>query len=386
MFDYIDCPQCGAREVSAIRVACWQKIRAQHPDDNNPVVCSYCGLWVEWQHGQKHKTEQRKQQQITYDEQVILTYRYSFTDDRAKNVQYKLIEKNSGKILAEGRTDDRGQTERVCTEKPEYVDIIIIRPNDEKQEVEKNIGMFKTNDDKNSYYLAHVGRGRIFFDIRYVNAESDKAQSFIKAAETQKRKASGRGFDKYNEGDVWWSFEVTTECDIKTAWQKIYDLQQKYDMEVHEGHLFTHATKDQVSLGGNSGLLFARDIGCTADGMLSFAEIVSMQELKWTKTSMLVLYGCRTGMPAKGESGATIAHAFFNKQKSVRQVIGQTGKSYFSYVTNEYREIIDSKDDTKDIYLWAFYRSENYLLGRAGHVMLPTEFRGIKMQAFTLSR
>jgi len=328
-----------------------------------------------------------KKQQKTYDEQVILTYRYSFTDDRAKNAKYKLVEKNTGKILAEGWTDDRGMTERVCTEKPEYVDIIIIRPNEKKQEEEKNISMFKTNDKKESYYIAIVGKGRIFFDIRYVNPEKDAAKSFIKAAETQKRKAWARGFDEYNEGDVWWSFEVTTECDITTAWQKIYDLQQRYDMKIEEGHIFTHASKN----GDLTGLTFAT-IGCTEDGTLSLAEIKNLPKLKWSNNSTLFLYGCRTGLHISEKDNRSIADVFFENQ-DINTTKALMGYGYFSYSPTTYQAIADVVGDTKDIYLLAYNRRQNIskykaALGKAGRedrVDIGTG-EGFAMPQYTRSR
>jgi hypothetical protein len=164
--------------------------------------CHTCGVYL----GDRTAQEQSK---LKYDEQVLI--QYNEKREPAKNVKYKLIERNSMKVLQEGKTNERGLTERLTTEKQLPVDVIVFRLNDDRQEVEKNIGSFWTNDRKDSIEVININRGRIFFDIRYVNPAKDKAESFIKAAETIKKQSY---YDKYR-GDVWWSFDVTTECDIK---------------------------------------------------------------------------------------------------------------------------------------------------------------------------
>jgi hypothetical protein len=191
--------------------------------------------------------------------------------------------------------------------------------------------------------------------MRYIHPVKDAAESFKKAAETIKR---GAVLADRNRGDVWWSFDVTTECDIKNKWQELFDLQQKADMEVEEGHILTHASKNELT-SDVAGLELAGGIGCTEDGTLTFREIDGLPKLKWSRSSTLYLYGCRTGLPIPKENNATMADAFFMGQDSVKTVIGERGKSYFSYKKEHYVRIDDNKSDTKDIYLLAFDRSEN---------------------------
>ena len=299
----------------------------------------------------------QKETKVTYDEQVQLLY--SGTNIIAKDVKYKLLEKGTGKVLVEGKTNDKGLTERVSTETPENIEMIVIRVNENKSDEEKSVTAYiRTNDKKDSVSMVYIQRGRVYFDIRYVNSVKDKAQSFIKAAETIKRKAGLRGFDKY-KGDVWWSFDVTTECDITERWQELFALLQEYDMEVEEGHILTHASKSGED-GDRSGLEF---VGCTEDGTLTRKEIEKMPKLKWSKASTLYLYGCRTGLPVSKSSVAnnmmdSVADSFFLAQ-DVKTVEALRGYGYFSYSPTTYQAIADNVNDTRDIYLLAYKRGLN---------------------------
>jgi hypothetical protein len=204
----------------------------------------------------------------------------------AENVKYKLVETKTQKILKEGTTNEDGLTEQIFTDNPEEVNVIVIRKNDDRLDEEKNVGTFKTNDKKDSCEDVFILRGRIFFDFRYVNSVRDKAQSFIKAAETRKRKTMASSvFDK-RKGDVWWSFIITTECEMKTQWQTLFDLQQETEMLVEQGHLFTHASKDTTNPENKSGLLFAGHTGCSEDAIPHFCQPGSAFPMVPTKQRM----------------------------------------------------------------------------------------------------
>jgi hypothetical protein len=283
-------------------------------------------------------------------------------------VKYRLVERgNHQNVLAEGKTDVRGMTERVFTSKSKEVDVLITRLNDKQEEEEKTIEYVRIVTEactcrKDYIKVVEIKRGRIFFDIRYVNEEKDEVRSFIKAAETQKRIAERKHrYDKY-KGDLWWSFPVTTECGITTQWERLAKLQQKADMEIEEGHLFTHATKDGED--GKPGLTFAKKSGCAQDGTFTPDEIKKLPPLMWSSTSILWLYGCRTGLPLPSEKGETIADAFFSGQKTMKTVIALKGFGYFSYNLESYEAIASDINDTKDIYLWAFRPSHSTQFSR----------------------
>jgi hypothetical protein len=297
-----------------------------------------------------------------YDEQVRILY--NETNDPAKGVKYRLIEKGTGKILAEGKTDKQGLTERVSTGgESKDVSIQVIRLNDDRKEEEKDAGVCKTNDQKDSIHDVKIWRGQIYFDFRYVHPVKDKAKSFIHAAETTKRKTKSYGKADEYRGDVWWSFEVTCEDDIKMKWQELHDLQQEVDMEAEEGHIFTHATK-----GNKSGLSFEDDpqYGCGIDSILTSTEIRSLPKLKWSNSSSLWLYSCRSGLALPNEGGKSIADVFFDAQNSVKAVIALRGYGYFSYSSTEYQEIASDEKDMRDVYLLAFRRTQNVSKLNAG--------------------
>ena len=345
----VKCPSCNT--VTTKGAIEWGRTKGW-PLRTDAPRCPTCGHMTpgapsEW------KEPNPKPQEI-YDEQVLLRYRE--TNEPARKVKYKLVERRTGKVLAEAQTDEQGLTERVTTEKAEHLDIFVYRLDENQNEVEKSVDSFaKTNTSPDSLRTEYIYRGRIFFDMRYKNDEKDKPQSFIKAAETQKRKAAFRGFDKYR-GDIWLTFIVTTENDLKTAWQNIYDLQQKYDIEVHEGAVFTHARAGFHNV-DSPGLTFAPD----GEGeKLNFQEIANLPKLKWTKSSTLYLYGCNTGAFGSLVDTTSIADVFFYNQE-VKTVKSQMGFSYFSYSETSYVEIADRIDDDKDIYLLTFIRRRNVM-------------------------
>ncbi|MDR2092960.1 MAG: hypothetical protein LBP58_06560 [Azoarcus sp.] len=290
---------------------------------------------------------------------------YGRTTESAKNLKYRLFEKDTNNLLAEGRTDDQGATKRVVTEGPKHLEIFIFRAtDDQKGEWKKvNDAYLTTSEYKDSKEMAYIPKGHVFFDIRYINAIKDPAQSFKKAAETVKRKTRGGGsFDKYRS-DVWWSFDVTSECDIKARWEELAKLLQEFNMEVQEGHIFTHANKQDPK---NAGLEFAEVVGCDQDATLKLREIEKMPKLKWSNRSILYLYGCRSGIPIDPPginpfseyNSLRIADYFFENQDMSR-IVALQGFGYFSYSPTVYQRIADDVNDTRDIYLAAFRRMRN---------------------------
>jgi hypothetical protein len=269
----------------------------------------------------------------------------------AKKLKYKFVDHQTQKVLMEGITDEKGYTEKFTADKPVDIEVIAIRRNNNKEWEEKNIGRVFTSKTEDYVDRISLRKGRIFFDIRYVNSVKDKTQSFIKAAETLKRRNISYNMNRY-QGDVWWSFDVTTECDIQSKWEELAKLQEESDLEIQEGHLLTHATK-----GDKPGLTFA-EIGCNQDGTLTIDEIKKLPLLKWSIHSELYLYGCRTGLKLSNENNKTMADAFFEAQ-NIKTVIAQKGYGYFSYRPKYYVAIDDDINDTKDIYLWAFNRGLN---------------------------
>lgn len=346
------CPACNT--VTTPGAVEWGRTKGYRPRSDG-VICSLCGNFPQavsydnYSKAAAHAAEEKK----VYDQQVLICYKEG-TKGSVKNISYKLIEHYSKNVLKEGKTDEKGLTERITTEKTEAVDVIVLRRNNAKELVEKTIGSFKTDTRKDSIEVVEMHRGSIFFDIRYVNPIKDPAQSFIKAAETLKKETH---FDKYR-GDVWWSFDVTTECDIKDKWRELFDLQQETGMEIEEGHILTHASKNEMD-SGVPGLEFAKRLGCSdEDGTLSADEIKKLQKLKWSVSSKLFLYGCRTGLPVAKNDTQTMADYFFNIQ-SVKTIVAQKGYGYFSYNKDSYVAISSKADDASAIYLWAFNRGLN---------------------------
>jgi len=357
---YIDCPVCGERVDTILTVGHWQQVRASLPN-TRPNVCQYCGVARGGGANRvkkQEKPEEQEKPQVRFDERVKLVYQE--TNEPAKKVKYELLQKNTGSVLASGQTDDDGLTERVFTDKQEDIELVVYRLGESKTEEKKTVSAFiKTNTNAESIRTVQIYRGRIFFDMRYMNSTKDKPKSFYKVAETQKRKAASRGFDKYR-GDIWLTYEVTYERDMKAAWQNVYELQQKYDMEVQDGLLVTHAST-AIFISKNAGLEFKEEGN---DKTLTLQEIADLQKLKWTNSSTLQLYGCNTGNDLSYVDTATIADVFFNTQK-VKTVKAQKGYSYFSYREHTYVQIDSDPYDERDIYLLTFVRAQAVNFGNA---------------------
>jgi len=362
------CPSCST--VTTPGAVEWGRTNGYRPRTDGAPICHTCGNLVHsvsYTEGRGPSVGVSPKEKDKYDQQVLIRYKDG-TRDPVKGISYKLIEHASKKALKEGETDEKGLTGRVTTEKPEAVDVIVLRLNDERQWVEKNIGSVRTDTRQDSIEAVEMYRGRIFFDFRYVNAVSDKPRSFIHAANTIRRKAQSY-VDKYR-GDVWWAFEITTECEMTSKWQVIYNLQQEADMEVQEGHILTHASKAVWPPGAKSGLEFAPREECNKDATLTMREILALPKLKWSSSSSLHLYGCRTGLPVYGWGDKTMGHAFFEGQDTVKTVTALKGYGYFSYSATTYQVISDDPNDKRDIYLLAYNRRKNVDLTNVGKIWI----------------
>jgi len=342
------CIACHSNRPKDICVALWCSKTASH------CLSVRCSRNSHYSRGGGGGISQEEPQKTIYDEQVLIQYQGA--REPAKNLKYKLVGRDSKTVLKEGKTDEKGKTERITTEKAEAVEVFVIRLDSDKKYSERKVGYFWTNDRKDSVHVIQVLRGRIFFDIRYVHPTKDAAQSFIKAAETLQRDAQGL-VDKYR-GDVWWSFDVTCEEDIKIKWKELKELQEEADREIKRGHILTHASID-----GKAGLDFeVREVfGCSSkeDGTLDYTEIRNLPELRWSSSSQLIIHSCRSGLPAPSQSNKTIADAFFEGQSSLKYVEAMKGRSYFSYNPKTYVEIKSNVNDMANIYLLAFNRMRN---------------------------
>ena len=103
-----------------------------------------------------------------FDEQVRLLYNEAGNPPVA-NMRYRLIDKNTQIILEAGKTDNNGLTQRASTDKPVELEIAIARLNQNRVEEYKVIDVCRTNDVPNSRKEVLIYRGRLFFDIRYLN-------------------------------------------------------------------------------------------------------------------------------------------------------------------------------------------------------------------------
>jgi hypothetical protein len=310
-----------------------------------------------------------------YDEQVCILY--NETNDPAENVKYRLIEKDTGKILAEGKTDKQGLTERVSTDKPEDVDIVVILPkqfsslNQDIREENYSGGTCKTNNTNDSCYMAKISKQYIFFDIHYI--VNDKA--FERAAKTERRLAKK---DRFKMKDIWLSYAVKSESEFKEAWRKVYAFQQKYGLEIQEGHIYSHSDLSLIGT-GKAGLEFRPGMG--EDGTLTYKEIAALEVLQWSKTSRLFLYGCRSGR-IDGKEDISIADAFFATQDTVKQVSGLRDFGYFSSDFNKFVEISTDFRDSSDVYLWSYWIRRNVPLYPAAMPSGDTD----RMSPYIISR
>lgn len=196
------------------------------------------------------------------------------------------------------------------------------------------------------------------FTIYYWNEDRDPDHSFYRAAMTWKRDVLSRF-----PNALFLERPVTTETDFKTAWVAISETLQAQKREndkrylVSEGHVFSHASKDD---GETDGLEFPGND--QDDGTLTQTEILNLPVLDWhPHRGLLTLAGCNTGLA--GTRGWAPAQAFADGQGVRAQ--GQAGYAYFSELRHTYREI---SSGSKSVYLWAYRRGRNGVLGNGARM------------------
>jgi len=359
MSDYMDCPKCGLRVHRTLTVEHHHSQLAKG-FTYHPAKCTYCGQFAgagATRTRKQQQTEQYKDHQNTYDEQVYLYYVYPDGETKnAPDVEYELKNKKTGEVLASGKTDDGGNTERFQTNQPEDVTITALVGNEYM-----NIGQCRTNNREYSRHSARIPKGHIFFDIYYIVAD----RSFALAAETRRRLHTQSGRYDERRGDIWLTYPVSTEGGFKTAWKTVYDKQKELDMFVKEGHIYSHASLSKLGLIGKAGLDFKTSEN--EDGTLTFGEIAELEILNWAMSSELHLYGCRTGR-VDAKAAMSAVDAFFDRQSSVKWVWGQRGFTSFSYSQHRFIEIDEDPKDLRDIFLVAFW---NKRLNRGYEKPLP---------------
>jgi RHS repeat-associated protein len=182
-------------------------------------------------------------------------------------------------------------------------------------------------------------------DAVIVYYAGDANASFEKAARTQmvEMRASG------NTEPIR-AFPVTTETDLKNAWQSV----SASGAEISQVTIFGH--------GGDGNLYFRPGAG--ADGTLTGSEIGKLPTLNYKAGASIDLHACNS---ANGSPSA--AQSFADSQGV--PAVGRTGFSYFSSTKAKYTPIT-GKD--KSTYLDAYSRGRNSPLG-SGKVMPTKEAR-----------
>jgi len=192
------------------------------------------------------------------------------------------------------------------------------------------------------------------FAIYYDNASSDKDRAFQRAASTWEAEfLSGRGAGLCYINPRTFIETARSESDFTAAWNRLAKRAAIEGLKFVEGHLFSHASKT----GGGGTLEFTGSSG--SDGTLTAPEIKSLSVLPWAEGAVLVLHGCRTGLP--GSKGRAVAQEFAATQKV--HTVGQPGYAYFSRSRCDYVSITTSSSPT---YLWAYLRGKNAPLGSGG--------------------
>lgn len=192
-------------------------------------------------------------------------------------------------------------------------------------------------------------RALLYFAIYYPVADN----AFKRAAETWA--AEIRAGADFCAADKVIVLPAKTEPTLKAAWATVASQAANYDL--HRGALFTHASKDDNP--APDGLEFRPT--ASSDGTLTRADIAALPVLAWGAGARLTLMGCNTGLAE--DRGWSPAGAFAKAQGV--PTMGQTGYAYFSTSPSSYSEI-DASSTT--VYLWAFRRGKNALLGSGERV------------------
>lgn len=305
------------------------------------------------------------------------------TERPAAFVDYRLVNKESGQILTEGKTDEDGLTERIHTKTKIQVNIVLLKLYAKTVQLRGDTVYYAdsaplsadtctTFPEKQLHvHEVLIKRGRIYFDFRYVNPIKDSGRSFIRAADTAKRENFMLGKDGFgtnpHQRNQWMSFEFTTEYDFKRKWALLYSIQKDLGMLIEQGHIFSHATGEGLEYaGGQTDLIYGSSgsFAMTAerirgeDGTLKCDEIPNLEKLDWSKSSRLWLYGCRTGgeVPGVDYNKEIIADCFFANQPSLKEVRGEKGSSFFSRSNKNHGWILPGYNT---VYLLSFDRGPN---------------------------
>lgn len=224
----------------------------------------------------------------------------------------------------------------------------------------KQIANGTANTNKDSIVVATAPKKLLFFVIYYKDSEG----SFGRVAETQVRQIKTSA--EWTDGrDELFTQVVKTESDFYKTWEALYQKASKGGFQVQHGYIMSHATKGD---GAHSGLEFYPEPDHREDATATRDELMELEKLPWAKDGLLEFNGCNTGLSGARRSWS-IAE-IMAKSQGVRTT-GQLGYSYFSLSKSKYIEITPV---AKDVYLRAFHRRKNGLLGN-GNAISEKEFR-----------
>lgn len=193
---------------------------------------------------------------------------------------------------------------------------------------------------------------RLFFAIYYDPPNDDDA--FKRAAKFWQKRLEKHGVAAAHDPFISWG--VTYERQFKLAWKTIAGLAKTKGLQVGGGQIFSHASWQ----GDDSDGLEFKGPKKPSDGQtLKAEEIDQLEKLPWSDDGFLILSGCNSGVVAfRGWAPARR----FAKAQGIHTV-GLPGYGYFSKKWDTYVETT-AKD--QEIYLWAYRRRRNRLLGDGG--------------------
>jgi hypothetical protein len=199
----------------------------------------------------------------------------------------------------------------------------------------------------------------MYFAIYY----DDHEKAFERAASTWKSEVEKRSTYRKKKDKIL-LYRIKTESSFTEIWNYIYDLSKR--MPVKEGQLLVHASYDNDPK-TKDGLEFKADT--INDGTLTKQEIGLLPKLYWIKNEgVLYITGCNTSI-ARDNPPWSPAEEFCKSQGVT--TVGQSGYAYFSKVKSKYIRIDNT---SQDVYLWAFMRGKNGILGNGskidGHTFL----------------
>lgn len=217
------------------------------------------------------------------------------------------------------------------------------------------IGSCKTNNNNGSVYPQPVQLKEYFICIYYFKSGEGDDHAFQRASNycisKLKEKNCGDNF-------IFEEYLISSGMEFKKAWSSIYSDLNKGVAKIREMHIFSHSSKTD---GGNDGLEFLSTRSghgvVIEDGTIQYNEISTLEKLRWSSPSNLVLHGCNTGL--RGNKTQSIADVFAIRQEKCR-VYGQKGWAYFSKNETKY---VKSLPGDKEIYLWAYKRGNNSYIG-----------------------